>query len=181
MTTLGSVRPWSHVADVSAQPAGTVSATGYVPGATSRPTEPVCPDVVTDVIGPVNENVPSGPTVFLTSTRRPCWSLVNVQVTVSPASNEMVAVGLATDVVDWFDPAESSPQTMLFNSHAGVVAGSNSETVYVPGVMSPLLVEVPRVSVKSAGGVVLASQLCSKPKVSTGLPVPVLLTMIRAC
>src|SRR3954453_23186508 len=129
MTTFGSVRPWSHVADVSAQPAGTVSAMGYVPEATSRPTEPVCPDVVTDVMGPANKNVPSGPTVFFTSTRRPCWSLVKVQVTVSPASSVMVAVGLATDVVDLFEPAESSPQTMLFSSHVGVVAGRSSETV----------------------------------------------------
>src|SRR4051794_35715175 len=114
-------------------------------------------------MGPVNENVPSGPTVFLMSTRRPCWSLVNVHVTVSPAFSVMVAVGLAADVVDWFEPAGSSPQTMLFNSQTGVVAGRSSETVYVPGAMSPLFDEVPSVRMKSAGGVVLPSQFCSNP------------------
>jgi hypothetical protein len=85
--------------------------------------------------------------------------------TVSPAANVIVAVGLAIDDVDWLPPAASSVQLMLFNTHAGVVDGSSSLTVYVPGAMSPLLVLSPIASEKSAGGVVLPSQLCSNGNV----------------
>ena len=89
----------------------------------------MCALVGTEVIGPEKENVPSAPTVFLMSTRRPCWLLVNVHVMVSPALSVIVAVGLAIEVVDWLAPAASSAQLMLFNSQAGVVAGSSSLTV----------------------------------------------------
>ena len=106
--------------------------------------------------------------------------LVKVHETVSPAFSVIVAVGLAIDAVDWLAPAGSSVQLMLFNSHAGLVAGSSSLTVYVPAAMSPLLVVAPRASEKSAGAVVLPSQLCSNAKVCVALPVPVLLTTMRA-
>src|ERR1051325_213687 len=69
---------------------------------------------------------------------------------------------------------------MLFNTHVGVVAGSSSLTVYVPGAMSPLLVLLPIANEKSAGAEVLPSQLCSNGKVCAALPVPVLLTTMRA-
>src|SRR5205085_5518875 len=90
-----AIVPLLQTALVRSQPVGTDSLTLYPePGIRLADVKLAVPAVVVSVLSPkllVKPNVPSPPTVFLTTRIVPRRVLVNVQVTVPPAPSVMVA------------------------------------------------------------------------------------------